>query len=158
MFLFFYLKYFPFSNWNIYVSLIEKISFFYLAYFFVLIGIFSLFKLEHFLFLIVIFFFFIRTSSSSSIYTFHVLIFFISSSWCYFFLINQKNCSLLAVMERVPFLSLFIQVIINNDDKKIYIVWLDLDLCYSLVCARNRDLLMKNMHTLDLVLYSKASR
>ena len=58
----------------------------------------------------------------------------------------------------MPFLSLFIQVIINNDDKKIYIVWLDLDLCYSLVCARNRDLLMKNMHTLDLVLYSKASR
>ena len=28
----------------------------------------------------------------------------------------------------------------------------------SLVCVRNRDLLMKNMHTLGLVLYSKVSR
>ena len=29
---------------------------------------------------------------------------FISSNWCYFFMMIQKNCYSLAVMERMPFL------------------------------------------------------
>ena len=55
---FFYLEYFPFSNWNIFLFLIGMIYFFWLEYFpwsiwnifLFLIGIFSFFSLEYFSF------------------------------------------------------------------------------------------------------------